>query len=322
MSKSILITGISGFIGRHVAAALMKKHALTALIRPGTNPRRIEQFKDHVTFEELDLTDIPALRTYLKKSEFDCIIHIGALRGGRKFPKSDYFDANVNATEQLALFARETNTQFLFCSSVGVFGAIPQELPATSKSPRQEDNYYHFTKIQAERIIQRQVLYGLDAAIVRPAITYGAGDYGFPYTLTKLTDKKLLVYPQDDVTIHLTHVDLMVQAFVRLLDGEYQSGSEYIVADRHPVKLSQLASFINQELRGKDYPASRKIPGKWFLLGENCARFFHNELWISRFELISKSWYYDVEKTYAELGLKSTETIPAFRSVTSWYKTL
>lgn len=322
MSKSILITGISGFIGRHVAAALMKKHSLTALVRPGTNPNRIEQFKDHVTFEAIDLTDIPALRAYLKDAEFDSIIHIGAIRGGRDFPKSAYLNANVNATEQLALFAKETETQLLFCSSVGVFGAIPRELPATSKTPRQNDNYYHFTKIQAERIIQRQILYGLDAAIVRPAITYGPGDYGFPYTLTKLVDKKLLVYPREDVTIHLTHVDLMVQAFIKLLDGGYRSGSEYIVADRHPVQLSQLADFINHELRGKAYPASRAINKKWFSLGESCARFINNELWISRFELISKSWYYDIEKAYNELGLKPTETIPTFRAVTSWYKSI
>jgi nucleoside-diphosphate-sugar epimerase len=320
MSKSILITGISGFIGRHVAAALTKKHSLTALVRPGTDPRRIEQFKDQVTFEAIDLTNIPALRTYLKDAKFDSIIHIGALRGGRSFPQSAYFDANVNATEQLALFAQETETQLLFCSSVGVFGAIPQELPATSKTPRQKDNYYHFTKIQAERIIQRQVLYGLDAAIVRPAITYGPGDYGFPYTLTKLVDKKLLVYPREDVTIHLTHVDLMVQAFVRLLEDDYRSGSEFIVADRHPVQLTQLADFISNELRGKAYPASKAIDKKWFALGENCARFFKSELWTSRFELISKSWYYDTEKAYSELGLKPTETIPTFRTVTSWYK--
>ncbi len=318
MSKSILITGISGFIGRNVAAALLKKNTLTALIRPGTDPRRIAQFKDSVTFVPIDLTDIPALTAYLQDASFDAIVHIGALRGGRKYPRSTFFDANVNATEQLAIHAKETGAQLLFCSSVGVFGAIPKELPASSKSPRQQDNYYHFTKIQAEKIIQNYVLYGLNAAIIRPAITYGPGDRGFPYTLTKLVDKKLLVLPKTDVIIHLTNVELLAEAFVKLVDNPSPPGSEFIIADNHPVSLKKLADFINQELRGKEYPASRNIADSWFSLGEKIARLLKNELWISRFELISKSWYYDSDESLKEL--KHSETIPGFRSVIQWYK--
>jgi len=186
MTSKILITGISGFIGRNVLKHLMQSYdSITAMIRPGTKPHRIEEFIDHVEFAEIDLTDIPALKEYLDENSFEIIIHIGAVRGGRKLNNSDYFNANVNATEQLVINARDNDSKFIYCSSVGVFGAIPLELPANNTTKTQEDNYYHFTKIRAEALIQKYVLYGLKAAIIRPSITYGTNDYGFPFKFKK-----------------------------------------------------------------------------------------------------------------------------------------
>ena len=163
----------------------------------------------------------------MQKNAFASILHIGALRGGRKFSKEIYLKANVDSTEQLVLNAVNNKSKLIFCSSVGVFGAIPIELPANNKTPKQEDNYYHFTKIKCEAIIQKQVLENkLNACIIRPAITYGGEDFGFPFTLTKLIDKKLLYYPKENNRIHLTHIELLSEAFVKALKMEHCSGKE------------------------------------------------------------------------------------------------
>jgi len=323
MTNKILITGISGFIGRNVLRQLMQSYeSITAIIRPGTKSERIEEFVDKVEFAEIDLTDIPTLKTYLDENSFEIIIHIGAVRGGRKLSNSEYFDANVNATEQLVINARDNDSKFIFCSSVGVFGAIPLELPANNSTKRQEDNYYHFTKIRAEAIIQKYVLYGLKAAIIRPSITYGKDDYGFPYTLTKLIGKKLLFLPDQDVIIHLANINLITQSFIKLIEIDYQPGISYNVADSHPIELHKLADFINNELKGKPYSSKRNIDIKYFQKGEKIARFFKSELWKARFQLISRHWYYDVGNSYIDLSLNETDTIPNFKLVTDWYKSL
>jgi len=319
----ILVTGISGFIGKNVVRNLLQKNVqITAVIRPNTNRKRISEFENKVKFIEIDLTDISNLRKFLSENSFDQIIHIGAIRGGRKFIKQQYFDANVNATEQLIINAKKNNSKFIFCSSVGVFGAIPKELPANNFTEKQEDNYYHFTKIYAEKLIQQYVLNGLNAVIVRPAITYGEDDFGFPFTLTKLIDKKMLFLPNREIKVHLTNIELLVQAFSKLSEINFKPGTAYNVADLHPVKLNEIVDFINQELNEKKYPNHKIINAKLFNFGENIARFFKNELWVSRFELISKSWYYDIQNSYADLGLKHIETIPNFKVVTDWYKGL
>ncbi|MDP8200927.1 MAG: NAD(P)-dependent oxidoreductase [Candidatus Tenebribacter burtonii] len=323
MTSKILITGISGFIGRNVLRQLVQSHdSITAIIRPGTKHQRIEKFVNKVEFAEIDLTDIPTLKEYLDENYFEIIIHIGAVRGGRKLSNPDYFDANVNATEQFVINARDNDSKFIFCSSVGVFGAIPLELPANNFTKRQEDNYYHFTKIRAEAIIQKYVLYGLKAAIIRPSITYGTNDYGFPFTLTKLIDKKLLFLPNQDVIIHLANIHVITQSFLRLIEIDYQPGVCYNVADSNPVELHKLTEFINNELKGKSYSSKKNLDLKYFKKGEKLAKFFKSELWIARFQLISRHWYYDVENSYTDLSLKETDTIPNFKIVTDWYKNL
>jgi len=188
--ETLLLTGITGFIGKSVAKKLIGHYEITALIRPKTNKKRYAEFIDKVNFVEIDLGDIKKLKQFLEKKAFTYIVHIGALRGGRKFSKEEYQRANVFATEQLVLNAVKNQSKLLFCSSVGVFGAIPLELPANNYTPKQEDNYYHYTKIRSEAIIQKYVLAGnLNAYILRPAITYGGEDFGFPFTLIKLIDK-------------------------------------------------------------------------------------------------------------------------------------
>lgn len=319
----VLLTGASGFIGHEVGKALQQRHELTLLVRPGTKPERHSGITKTVETGQADLTDIQGLRTFLADRQFDVIVHIGAIRGGRKFTRDQYWQANVEATEQFIEHAKKHGSRLVFCSSVGVFGAIPRELPASDATVRQEDNYYHKTKIEAERRIQNAVLHGLDGVVFRPSITYGPGDYGFPYTLIKLVDKGLLFLPDRSVTIHLTDLRILVQAFTTAVeDEEIPSGKCYIVADREPVRLRTLADAISMQLRGRPYPRWKTISKRWFEAGERIAGFFDSELWKARFELISRSWFYDVRDTLTDLKIDHVQTVERFKHTVDWYKSL
>lgn len=319
---NILITGISGFLGRNFAELLQKKKGITVhgLIRPGTSREKLLDIGDNTILHNLDLADTNELISFLAQNRFDVIYHIGALRGGRRFDRKTFFAVNVNATEQLVISALEKDSRFVFCSSVGVFGTIPSETPAHNNSPRNPDNFYHFTKIRAESIIQNKVLQGLKSVIIRPSIVYGPHDFGFPYTLTRLIDKKLMFYPDREVEIHLTNIDFLSQIFLYFLERDFKPGREYTIADIEPVKLRELVNFISRELRGKDYPKTREINGKLFDIAIKTARFLKKELWTSRFELISRSWYYDIQPARTDIEMKPPSTIPTFKNVINWYK--
>ena len=323
MKRSILITGITGLIGRSVLSSLLRldeELQITALVRPGTSVQRFVEFVGRVEIVELDLADLDGLRKFLDASSFDVVMHIGALRGGRSYSKEIFKRANLLATQQITEFCLKQGATLMFCSSVGVYGAIPQELPANDRSPRNPDNYYHFTKIESEKIIQQAVLRGLKAAILRPAITYGPGDNGFPSQLVKMVSHKVFPLINKRVWIHLCHIDLITKAFVWLLTHDWEPGLALNVADREPVQLQSLVHFIARQFTGKNYPALIQFDRSLFRIGESISRWLKNELWTSRFELISRSWFYEVRSTFELMDLPPIFTIPAIQIVINDHK--
>ena len=76
----ILITGVSGFIGRHFARMILAKkgYEIHGLIRPRTSKQRISEFADKMIFHEIDLTDIAGLKKFLSTNTYDYIYHINA----------------------------------------------------------------------------------------------------------------------------------------------------------------------------------------------------------------------------------------------------
>lgn len=318
----ILLTGISGFVGKETAKELLKnpENSIVGLIRPNTDPKRISELSDKVNFVEINLCDISKLKSYLDANNFDIIVHIGAIRGGRPDSKDKYYLANIEATSIIAQHCLSNKTKLVYCSSVGVFGAIPKELPASESTPRQDDNYYHFTKIRSEEIINDLITQGLSAIIIRPAITYGQGDYGFPYTLCKLVDKKLMLVPRRQVKIQVTNVHSLAKAFAYCANNPVKSGSKYIVADHEAISLIDLVNYISKEIHGKAFPKSRIIPYFCFSWARKLASILKSEIFVSRFELISQSWYYDVSNTYQELPLEKSDTLDNFHEVIEFYK--
>ncbi len=321
--QKILITGITGFIGGAVLNKLTqfkKDYQIHALVRPQTNPLRYSQYSDYIEVVELDLSDTSGLTNYLVDRQYDTILHIGALRGGRKYPKSEYYLSNVVSTEVFIEYCLKRQCKLLFCSSVGVYGAIPDELPANIQSPKIADNYYHYTKIEAEKRINKAILDGLQAAILRPAITYGVGDYGFPFQLVKMIRQKRFPMVSKRTWIHLCHIDTISNAFIWLLDNEFDTGLTLNVADSEPVQLNNLVNFISRQLRNENYPKWLSLDIKVFESFERLFKLLKNELWISRVQLISKSWFYDVKPIYQVMNLKPHYTIPDIEVIIKAFK--
>lgn len=316
--QRLLITGITGLIGKSVLTAILQEqldYEITALIRPNTALERFSAFRTSVELAQIDLADTEKLYNYLQNNKFDVVMHIGALRGGRKFPPETYIKANYNSTQQLVEHGKINGSRFIYCSSVGVFGVIPKELPATNETERNPDSLYHWTKIESEKIINQAVLKGLNAAILRPSITYGPKDYGFPHQMVKLVQKKLFPIINKRIWIHLCNVNTITRAFLWLLKNDYNPGLALNVADREPVQLQDLVNFISREIHGKNYNTILKLDRNLFALGESIARKLKNELWTSRFQLISHSWFYYVDNTYELMNLPPTFTIPDIRII-------
>lgn len=324
MNKKILLTGALGFVGGYTLRKLVENRdfEIVAIIRPKTKKKRVEEFIGKVEFVEIDLCDTEGLTRYLKTQVFDSILHIGAIRGGRKFSKNEYYLANVVSTKVLAENALKNNSKFIFCSSVGVFGSIPKKVPASKNTAYCPDNLYHCTKFEAEQMIKNLNCKRFKSYILRPSIIYGRGDSGFPNILIRLIAKKFLFFPKKSKLLHLTNINLLVESFVSIITKEISSPLDDIVVDDKPTNLKELADFINFQLNKKAYPNIFQLPIPVFQLAKYLLKIFHLNSFISKIDYLLNDWHYSTEFKKILQIEKNYCTIPLISDVVDEYKTM
>jgi len=310
----VLVTGATGFIGSHVSRMLANssRYKVIAIVR-GT-----DQYKNTGELSAAGVTLVKGLfysEQVLKRlfddHKINYVIHIAALRGAGK--QGNYDEINVEGTKRLleVSFHHEVR-RFIFCSSVGVFGTIPREVPASTETRLNGDTVYHKSKILAEEAVKQYIIRGLDACIVRPTITYGMGDDGFPATLVKLIKKGHLFLPAQQIRIHLLDVKSLAALFCSLLMEEELHTRVMTMADESPILLDELANIINRFYFGSDYPDQYRMPSSMFRISETIFKLLGNEKWSTRLRLISRDWFYDVSPIRSIPGAKTVRTEDKF----------
>ena len=297
MKDIVLITGATGFIGSHVTERLLQDNSLcvVAIVRK-QNVNIASLAKRGVIVIEGNFHDNAVVNEVFEKYPVNYVIHLAALRGAGS--SDDYFSINVLGTEHLLDQSHKHRVdKFIFISSVGVYGTIPQEVPANLKTALNGDNAYHNSKILAEEKVNEFITRGLNAYIVRPTITYGTGDDGFPATLVELTKKRHFLLSWPDTKIHLLDVRNFAELLWKMIRSVDSDQRIFLVADAAPIHLRELVDLIHFHCYGTNYPIFLKLPnfifkalGVFFLI-------IRNEKWLTRIQLISRNWQYDVSET-------------------------
>jgi len=247
--ENVLITGATGFIGSHVAKELLsdESYRIIATVRKKNNSKIVNELENEgAILVEGDFCDMQFVENLFKEFRIQYVIHIAAIRGGGAGTRDDYYRVNVAGTENLLKASLNNGIkQFNYCSSVGVYGTIPKNMPANIDTELIGDNAYHNSKIAAETKVQNYIRKGLNGYIVRPTITYGKGDDGFPQTLVRLVKNRLLFLPPNDILIHLLDVDSLSCLFINLIKSVHIKQRILIAADKNPISLYQLANLIH-----------------------------------------------------------------------------
>lgn len=142
----ILITGATGFIGRHLVTRLAASHEVYALVR-----QRPATPHPAVHYCEQDLSQ-PLDRRYLP-THLDAIIHQAALIDTTAAAEAAPFLANVVGTWRLLEYAADVGVErFVHASTGGIYGCSQQ--PLRESDPPNPMDLYSLTKAQAELAVQ------------------------------------------------------------------------------------------------------------------------------------------------------------------------
>lgn len=177
----ILVTGGAGFIGSHIAEAMLASdHQVVVVDNLHTGFQK--NVPEKATFYEIDICDQQAMATLFEEEKIEAISHQAALanvRGSMEDPIR-YARVNVLGTLNLLELARKHNCKkFVFASTGGAvygegFSKQNDKLPFTEETwPRPKDNY-GATKLSMEFHIDLYYQnYGLEYVIFRYPNVYG-----------------------------------------------------------------------------------------------------------------------------------------------------
>jgi UDP-glucose 4-epimerase len=150
----ILVVGGAGYIGSHVARAFLdKKYDVTVFDNLSSGCRE-NLFKEAV-FIDGDILDEHALSGAMTRG-FDGFVHLAAFKaaGESMITPEKFAVNNISGTITLLNAAAAHKIPYcVFSSSAGVYGE-PRYLPIDEKHPCNPENFYGFTKLEIERLLE------------------------------------------------------------------------------------------------------------------------------------------------------------------------
>ena len=245
-SRSVVVTGATGFIGgavaRHLVARGLRVTALHQRAAPLPQGRGIVW----KTWEEWERGSERAV----------ALVHAAAVRHRHGVPAERYGRENIDLSARLLAAAPGRVGRFVDVSSIAVFG-WPRTLPIDDAFPFAPVGPYGMSKVATEEAVRRS---GLPYVIVRPSITYGPGD-------TNGMIDKLLRLVRDgayrDVgsgrsRVQLVYSEDLAHAIAEAALRPGIEGSEFTCTYREPIEMREL-SRLAAEAVGRPLPRM-KVP--------------------------------------------------------------
>ena len=152
----ILVTGGAGFIGSHIVEYLVQRGDNVIVLDNLSNGKmqNMSKVSDDINFVNGDVRDYNLVEQLVK--DVDGVFHEAALVSVPESFKmqNEYFDVNVNGTENILKLAKEYGFKIVYASSSSVYGN-PKSVPIKEDDDRNPLNPYAKTKLEDELLAEK-----------------------------------------------------------------------------------------------------------------------------------------------------------------------
>jgi len=277
---SVLITGITGFIGSNLARRLVKDgYEVYGLIRHVSRSelRSLEPVAEKLRFVEGDLAEYHSVRSAIASTRPNAVVHLGALTPVRHsfedpFP---YVKINYEGTMNVAhaILEASPSTRLIAASTAEVYGWQPHE-PIPEDTKLNPSSPYAVSKVAADAYLRMAAkVYGLKSTILRCNNTYGrVGEGGFlvEYLISSMLTNKTVYIGAPNHTRDYMYVDDHVDAYARALANDKANGEVYNVSPGNPIsnvelakKIAEIAGYKGRIVEGSYPPGYPMRPAAW-----------------------------------------------------------
>ncbi|MEB8305377.1 NAD-dependent epimerase [Staphylococcus xylosus] len=280
----ILITGVAGFIGSHLAKKLIKQghhvigvDSINDYYSVSLKEDRLESIgKENFTFYKMKLENYDDLSKVFKDEKPEVVVNLAAQAGVRysiENPRA-YIDSNIVGFMNILECSRHFNIKnLIYASSSSVYGANTSKPFSTSDNIDHPLSLYAATKKSNELMAHTYShLYNLPTTGLRFFTVYGPWGRPdmalFKFTKAIVNDEVIDVYNHGNMMRDFTYVDDIVEAISRLVKkpaspnkawsganpdpgSSYAPYKVYNIGNNSPVRLMEFVEAIENKL-GKE----------------------------------------------------------------------
>ena len=257
MARTVLITGVAGFLGRYVARQFARDG--WSVVGVDTAPPENAGLGPGARYRRMVLPSVD-LRPLLADVAPDACVHCAGRASvalSITEPAADFRD-NVALTFELleALRCTAPHCRFLFLSSAAVYGD-PVSLPVTEEHACAPLSPYGWHKRQCELLCEEFArIYRLPTAVVRIFSAYGPGlrrQVIWDICAKALTNPALELRGTGDESRDFIHAADVARALAVLADNAAFTGEIYNLASSEETTISHLAKHLLALVR-RDIP--------------------------------------------------------------------
>lgn len=259
-----LITGVNGFIGRHLARELVSNgYEVIGTGRDAENKNNLDHYS---LMGSIDAnTDwAPTLKNV------NAVVHLAArahvVRDKAKEPLEEFRKVNVEGTLRLARQSEQAGVRrFLFISSIGVHGNTSQE-PFRFDDVVSPSEAYAISKWEAEKkLFEFCKKNTMEIVVIRPPLVYGAQAPGnFRRLLSALRNGVPLPFGSIHNQRTLVSIENLINLIRRCIEHPAAANKIFLAGDREDISTTQLLLRLGDAL---GHPARLlPVPVKWLEL--------------------------------------------------------
>jgi len=169
----VLITGITGFAGSHLAEHLVSRgDEVHGLAHEQPPFRNLAAIQDRVRIHEGDITRLEDVQAALAGSRADAVVHLAGMAVPTLAAADPLAAVRVNVLGTAAVLSaleEHPRTRLVLASSADVYGA-PDRVPVDEDAPVRPANVYAATKVAAEALTRELAAgHAAPVLILRPA---------------------------------------------------------------------------------------------------------------------------------------------------------
>jgi UDP-glucuronate 4-epimerase len=259
--KTILLTGVAGFIGSSLAEKIIDNYEIVGIdnfndyYNPGWKEENIKPFLNHGNFKlyRVDIRNLEDLGKIFEGNKIDKIVHLAARAGVRPSIEQPilYEEVNVKGTLNLLEMAREFDVKhFVGASSSSVYGN-QEKIPFSESDPVNEPiSPYAATKKSGEMLCYTYAkLYGIKTSCLRFFTVYGPKGRPdmAPYIFTKalIEGGEIKKFGDGNSERDYTYIDDIVTGIEKLIEEEFDF-EIFNLGNNKPVSLNDFIDLLEK----------------------------------------------------------------------------